>query len=47
MPVLAEERAHQVEERPLQVGQRDAAVDDEALDLVEDRECVASVVSRR
>ena len=35
--LLAEEGAHQVGERALQVGERDAPVDREALDLVEDR----------
>ena len=35
--LLAEERAHQVEQRPLEVGERDPAVDGEPLDLVEDR----------
>src|SRR5215210_8862447 len=40
--ILPEERAHQVGERALQVGQRDSAIDGEALDLVEDR-CVRRV----
>ncbi len=38
LPLLAEERAHEVEQRPLQVGERDAAVDGEPLDLMEDRD---------
>src|SRR5439155_319619 len=33
----AEDRAHDVEERPLQVGESDVPVDGEALELVEDR----------
>src|SRR5919109_2354684 len=37
LALLAEEPAHHVEERPLQVGHRDPAVDRETLDLVEDR----------
>ena len=37
-PLLAEERAHHVEERPLQIREREVAVDGEALELVEDRE---------
>ena len=45
--LLAEERAHHVQQRSLEVGERDAAVDGEPLDLVEDRVCVASSVSRR
>ena len=36
-PVGAEERAHEMEERPLQVGERDVAVDREPFELMEDR----------
>ena len=45
LPVLAEERAGEMEERPLQVGESDAPVDGEALTLVEDRHvrCVGRV----
>ncbi len=37
LALRAEEGAHQVQERPLEIGHRDAAVDREPLDLVEDR----------
>ena len=36
-PVGPEDRAHHVQQRPLQVGERQPAVDGEALELVEDR----------
>ena len=38
LPLLAEQGAHEVEQRSLQVGERDAAVDRQPLDLVEDRD---------
>jgi hypothetical protein len=38
LAILAEERAHDVQQRPLQVGERQPLVDGEPLELVEDRE---------
>ena len=48
LAVVAEEHAHDVQKRPLEIGERDAAVDGEAFELVEDgeargRDLVASV----
>ena len=49
-PVRAEDRPHHVQERALQVGERQSPVDGEALELVEDRvvrrvDCVAAVAA--
>ena len=42
-----EERPHDVEQRSLQVGEREVTVDGEPLELVDIGKCVASIASRR
>jgi len=47
LALLAEEGTHQMQQRPLEIGQRDAAIDGQALDLMEDRAVGGVGVSRR